>query len=97
VAYTRSEAARLPLAEMVRLLHEGRSELASSGECGNWKRLQGCGRRRGRWWRRAVQLNAADFDLSLTGFDDQELARLLAEQDAPTTGRGFDPYELIAC
>jgi hypothetical protein len=32
------------------------------------------------------ELNAADFDLSLTGFDDQELARLLAEQDAPTTG-----------
>src|SRR5438270_8296502 len=27
-------------------------------------------------------LNAADFDLNLTGFDDTELARLLAEQDA---------------
>ena len=28
------------------------------------------------------ELNAADFDLSLTGFDDEELARLLADQDA---------------
>ena len=27
-------------------------------------------------------LNAAGFDLTLTGFDDTELARLLAEQDA---------------
>ena len=28
------------------------------------------------------ELNTADFDLSLTGFDDEELARLLADQDA---------------
>src|ERR1700686_4403302 len=37
------------------------------------------------------ELNATDFDLSLTGFDDQELARLLVEQDAPTTGEDDVP------
>jgi ParB-like chromosome segregation protein Spo0J len=29
------------------------------------------------------ELGEADFDLSLTGFDDEELAQLLAAQDAP--------------
>jgi DNA modification methylase len=31
------------------------------------------------------ELNDTDFDLSLTGFDEEELTRLLAEQDAPAT------------
>src|SRR6202171_5207507 len=31
-------------------------------------------------------LKESDFDLSLTGFDDEELAQLLAAQDAPATG-----------
>jgi DNA modification methylase len=38
-----------------------------------------------------LALREASFDLSLIGFDDQELARLLAEQDTPTTGEDDVP------
>jgi DNA modification methylase len=36
-------------------------------------------------------LREGSFDLSLIGFDDQELARLLAEQDTPATGEDDIP------